>query len=93
MIFEISALQFAYYQNFVKKQKCWTLGPKAHYLDIFWARILENYCHILNQDFRICLIRKSGEETKILKFGPKNALFGYFWQKFKNTKFIYQIFY
>ena len=54
------------------------MGLKTHYLDIFWARILENYYHNLNQDLQSCQITKSGEETKILKFGLKNALFGYF---------------
>ena len=50
-------------------------------LGFFWARILEKYCYIWNQDLRICLIAKSDEETKILKFRTKNALFGYFWPK------------
>ena len=54
------------------------MGPKTHYLDLFWVRILENYYHNLNQDLQSCKITKSGEETKIIKFGPKNALFGYF---------------
>ena len=81
VIFEISTFKFVWLQNFAKKQKCRNLGPKLPYLGIFWARILENYCHIWNQDLRICLIGKSGEETKILKFGAKNTLFGYFWPK------------
>ena len=59
----------------------------------FWAKILENYCHISNQHLRICLIPKFCEETKMLKFGTKNALFeyfftrnavfGYFWDRIK----------
>ena len=47
----------------------------------FWAKILENYCHISNQHLRICLIPKFCEETKMLKFGAKNALFEYFWSE------------
>ena len=51
------------------------------YLDIFGARILKNYCHIWNQHLRVSLIAKLYEETKMPKFGTKNALFEYFWLK------------
>ena len=47
----------------------------------FWAKILKNYCLIWNQHPRICLIVKFCEETKIPKFGTKNALLEYFWPK------------
>ena len=48
------------------------------YLGIFG---LESYCHIWNQNLRICLIAKFYEETKMPKFGTKNANFVYFWPK------------
>ena len=48
------------------------------YLDTLLGRVLENYCHNLNQDLQICLIVKSGKETNMMKFGTSNALFGYF---------------
>ena len=51
------------------------------YLGIFWARILENYCHISNQHPQIFLTAKFCEESKMLKFRTKNAIFGYFWPK------------
>ena len=49
-----------------------------HYLDIFWTRGLENYCHNLNQHLQICQMTKSSEETKILIFGPKMLYLGIF---------------
>ena len=44
----------------------------------FWDRVLKNYCHIWNQHLWISVIAKFHEETKMPKFGTKNALFGYF---------------
>ena len=45
---------------------------------VFWAGIWKQYCHIWNRHPRICLIAKFREKSKILKFGTKNAWFGYF---------------
>ena len=53
-------------------------GTKNAWFGCFGAGTLKQYCHIPNQHPRICLIAKSGEETKMLKFGTKDALFGYF---------------
>ena len=39
VIFEVSALEFVYLQNFVKKQKCLNLGSKMRYLGVLLARI------------------------------------------------------
>ena len=58
--------------------KVWT---KSALFEYFWARILENYCHIWNQHLRISVIAKLLEETKMPKFGTKNAFLEYFWPK------------
>ena len=50
----------------------------------FWARILKNYCQVCNQHFRICLIAKFCEETKMQNLGPKMpylVVFGLEFQK------------
>ena len=44
----------------------------------FQARILKKYCHIWNRQPRICQIAKIRAKAKLLKFGTKYALFGYF---------------
>ena len=47
-----------------------------------WARISKNYCYILNQHSRICLIAKVCKKmTERLKLGTKNAVTGYFWAR------------
>ena len=56
-------------------------GTKDNLIGYFWARILENCCHISNYHLWICLTPKFCEEAKMLKFGTKNALFEYFWSK------------
>ena len=48
-----------------------------YFLTISW----KNYCHIWNEHLRICLISKFCKETKMPKFGTKNAIFCYFWLK------------
>ena len=53
-------------------------GIKNALFGYFWAGILENYRHILNQHLRICLNQKFCEETKMPKFGTKNVWFGVF---------------
>ena len=68
------------------KNALWVLGIWYGYGYLvngyFWAGILQNYCHIWNQQLQICLIAKFCEETKITTFGIKNAIFGYFWPRF-----------
>ena len=51
------------------------------YLNIFGLEFKKNYCHISNQHPQICQIAKFCEETKLPKFGTKNALFRYFWDR------------
>ena len=45
----------------------------------FWLGIWKYYFHVSNQHPQICLVAKFGAKIKILKFGTKNVLFGYFW--------------
>ena len=85
VIFEISNLEFAFLQSFVQKLNIIRFGNKNAN---FGARILKYYCHIWNQCPRICLLTKLEANTKIFKFGTKNALFGYFLFT-KNTLFGY----
>ena len=78
----------------MSKHKVWSkieilnFGIKNDWFGYFWAgkwkeyyhiRILKNDCHIWNHHPRICLIVNFCEETKMFKFGTKNALFGVFW--------------
>ena len=56
-------------------------GPKSTLFGCFWARILKNYCHIGHQHLQISVIAKLYKETKMLKFGTKNALLGIFDEK------------
>ena len=73
----------------MEKQKCQNLGLKMPYLGIFWAGILENYCHIWNQYLRICLIAKLCGESKMLKLRTKKVLFGYFGAEIWKKKSLY----
>ena len=59
---------------FVQKLEFLNLEPKMPYLGV-----LKNYFLFRNQRPRICLTAKFSVETKILKFGTKNAFFRYFW--------------
>ena len=75
--------------------------PKSGTKSVLWARIFKNYCHIWNQQLRISPIAKFCKETKMPKFGTKNALFGCFWPKmsdlgifgleFENNTVIFEI--
>ena len=56
-------------------------GTKNALFGCFWARILENYCHIWNQQLGISLIAKFCEEAKMPKLETKNTLFGFVWTK------------
>ena len=77
-----------------------TFGTKNAFLGYFWTRIFfknvilsylfychfqKSFCHVWNQNLRICLNAKFREKMKMPKFGTKNVLFGYFWTRiFKN---------
>ena len=50
-------------------------GTKNTLIRNFWAGILKNHYHILNQDSQICLTAKFFIKVKILKFGSQNTLF------------------
>ena len=54
---------------------------KNAWFGYFWAGILENCFHIRNQHLRISVVSKFCEETKVPKFGTKNALLGIFDQE------------
>ena len=60
-------------------------------LGILGTKFEKNYCHIWNQDSQIHLVAKFCKKTKMLKFGTKNALFGYFWAMVKKTIVIFEI--
>ena len=79
VIFEISTLEFALLQSFVKKIKIRKCGIKHVIFPYFVAGISKYYCHIWHQRPWICLLAKFGAKIKILKFGTKNAWFEYFW--------------
>ena len=70
VLFQISTLEFFKLQNFGKKQKylVWV------YLGLKFKKLLS----YLKSDPRICFIAKFCVETKMPKFGTKNAWFGYF---------------
>ena len=51
---------------------------KSALSEYFCARFLKNSCHISNQHLHISVTVKFCEETKMLIFGTKNALFEYF---------------
>ena len=53
-------------------------GTKIASFGYFCARILKNYCYILNQHHQICIIAKCYKRAKSPKFGFKDALYGYF---------------
>ena len=48
VIFEIGTLEFVKFQNLAKKTKMLKFGTKNVLFGYFWARTLENYCHISN---------------------------------------------
>ena len=55
--------------------------------------MLKNYCHIHNCNQRPpgCIIAKFRAKIRILEFGTRNALFGYFGQQFRKTIAIFAI--
>ena len=62
-VLDITTLEFAKLQNFVKKWKCLNLGLKIPSLGIFGLEFQKAY--IWNQHTRICLIPKFCEKTKM----------------------------
>ena len=46
VIFETSAVEFFYLQNFVRKRKYLNLETKIPYLGSFWLEFSKSYCHI-----------------------------------------------
>ena len=56
-----------------------------------WVRILKNYCYICNQCPPIVVFATFRGKTRILQFGTKNALFGWFDQDFWKTIVIFVI--
>ena len=54
--------------SFQRKYRIW----------VFFSGVLKIYCHIWDQHPSICLGEKLSAKIKILKFGTKNAWFGYF---------------
>ena len=88
----IFGLQFNrnYYQIFNQYSRIWKTikchpEPKKNKLRTekallgLWAGMFKDYCHICNQRSPICRIAKFRAKIRILKFGIKNVLFGYFW--------------
>ena len=53
-------------------------GTKSALFGYFWAKILKDYCHILNQHPQICIFAKFREKIKMPKLGTKSALFRHF---------------
>ena len=60
------------------------MEAKMVYLGL-WVGILKNYCHICNQSPPIVLFATFRRKTRILQFGTKNALLGWFGQEFWKT--------
>ena len=56
-------------------------GTKRALFGYFLARILKNYFRIWNPHLRISVSAKVCEETKMSKFGTRNALLGKFDQE------------
>ena len=56
------------FSNFSKSNISWKkipkFGTKNAWFGYFWAGLLENYCHIWNQELRICLIAKFFRRSK-----------------------------
>lgn len=74
VIFEISTLQFVYFENFVKKWKCLNFGTKNALFWHFWTGIWKCFCLIKNHP-QFFLSAKFCTKMKILISRTKNALF------------------
>ena len=88
VIFEIRTLKFVYLQNFAKKQKCSSLGPKMSVWSIFGLK-LQNVLLFLQWNLKRILAylksvptsSKVGRKAKMSKLGTKHALLGIFIKK------------
>ena len=83
VIFETSAVEFFYLQNFVRKRKYLNLETKIPSLGSFWLEFSKNYCHIWNQYPQISLIRKFPKKQKCLNLEPKRPYLGIFALEFE----------
>ena len=73
-----------------RKHSKLNLGTNKLYLGL-WYGMLKNYCDISNQRSPIRLTAKFHTKIRILKFGTKNVLFGWFEQQFWNIIVIFAI--
>ena len=80
VIFQISTLKLSNCK-FLEKTKTSKFGTKNMWFGYFAAGTWKQYCHIWNQQPRICLIAKYREITKMPKFGTKSASLEYFWAR------------
>ena len=76
--FLISTLEFVKLQNFIQNKQKNKITTKNALLG-FWTGMFKNCCHICDQRPPICLNVKFCVKIRIVKFGTKNGLFGYFW--------------
>ena len=67
-------LQICLVANFHEKEKNAKIWEQKCLIWCFWARILKNYCDILNEHIQIYLFPKFPEKIKMPKTGSKNAL-------------------
>ena len=79
VISEVSTLEFALLQSFLKKNKNLKFGTKNARFLYFGAGIWKYHCQIWNQCPRICLATRFGANIDILKFRIKKAWYEYFW--------------
>ena len=76
VIFETSAVEFVYLQNFVRKRKYLNLETKMPYLGSFWLEFSKNYRHIWNQYPEISLIREFSTKQKCINLELKMPYLG-----------------
>ena len=59
----------------------WYFWPKMPYLGIFDQEFQKNFAIFEISALKLALLQNLVQKIKILKFGTKNALFGYFWAR------------
>ena len=75
-----------------KKWKRLNLGPKMPYLGIFGKEIQESIAIFGMSTLDFVKLRNFVKKMKMLKFGTKNAWFGYFWARnSKKTIVVFEI--
>ena len=67
--------------NFAKKQKCLNLGQKRPYLGLSGLEFKKTIAIIEISTLKFVQLQNFAKNTKISKFGTKNALFEYFWAR------------